>query len=73
MSDQFVGPLRDASRDYSFGIGHDVSEFLPLLIRLYEQADEAKAIEAVNRCLDACDALFEKRVGVVRELAQAIG
>ncbi len=73
MSDQFVGPLRDASRDYSIGSGYDVSEFLSLLIRLYEQADEVKDTEIVNRCLDACDTLFEKRVGVVRELAQAIG
>lgn len=73
MCDQFVGPLRDASRDSSFGISYDVSESLPLLMRLYEQADQEKATETVNRCLDAFDAMFEKRVGVVRELAKVIG
>jgi hypothetical protein len=73
MCDQFVGPLRDASRDLSFGIQHDVSQFMPILIRLHEQAEEANNTQVVNRCLDAWDAMFERRVGVVRELAQAIG
>lgn len=73
ICDQFVGPLRDASRDSSFGIQHDVSQFMPILIRLHEQAEEANNTRVVNRCLDAWDAMFERRVGVVRELAQAIG
>ncbi len=73
MCDQFVGPLRDASRDMSQGIMHDLSQFVPMLIRLYEQAEEGKETEIVNRCLDAWDAMFEQRVGVVQELARAIG
>jgi len=73
MCDQFVGPLRDASRDLSQGIMHDLSQFLPMLIRLYEQAEEGKETQIVNRCLDAWDAMFEQRVGVVQELAQAMG
>ncbi|MBC8876615.1 MAG: hypothetical protein H8E44_44875 [Planctomycetes bacterium] len=72
MCDQFVGPLRDASRDSSGGIMWDVSRFLPMMIRLYEQAHEQEDVDTVNRCLDAWDAMFEQRVGVVRELAKAI-
>jgi len=73
MCDQFVGPLGDASRDLSHGIMHDLSQFLPMLIRLYEQAEEGQEIQIVNRCLDAWDAMFRQRVGAVHELAQAVG
>lgn len=73
MCDQFVGPLRDASRDVSQGIIHDLSQFVPMLIRLYEQAEEGKQTQIVNRCLEAWDVMFEQRVGVVYELAQAMG
>lgn len=73
MCDQFVGPLRDACRDSSQGVLHDLSLFVPILIRLYEQAEEAKNDQVVSRCLDAWDAMFEGRVGVIHELAQAIG
>jgi hypothetical protein len=72
MCDQFVGPLRDASRDASRGVRWDMSHFLPIMIRLYEQADESHETEIVQRCLDAWDAMFRHRVGIVRELADAI-
>lgn len=52
---------------------HDLSRFLPMLIRLYEQAEEEKETQIVNRCLGAWDVMFEQRVGVVHELAQAMG
>lgn len=42
-------------------------------MRLYEQAEEAGDSQIVNRCLDAWDTMFERRVGVVHELARAIG
>jgi hypothetical protein len=70
---QFVGPLRDASRDSSLGILHDVPQFVRILMRLHEQAEEAGNSQVVNKCLDAWDAMFERRVGVVHELARAIG
>jgi hypothetical protein len=72
MCDQFTGPLRDASRDASHGIRWDMSHFLPILIRLYEQAEELDETGVVQRCLDAWDEMFLHRVGVVRELADAI-
>jgi len=72
MCDEFAGSLREASRDPSGGVMWDVSQFVPMMMRLYEQANEHKDIDAVNRCLDAWDVMFEKRVGVVHELAKAI-
>ena len=72
ISNEFVGPLRDASRDASGGVMWDMSRFLPIMIRLYEQANEHKDVRTVNGCLDAWDAMFETRVGVVRELAKVI-
>jgi hypothetical protein len=69
---QFAGPLRDATRDYSTGIAGDARRILPILLRLYEQAQEAKDTVIINRCLDSWDLLYEKRVGAVREMTQAL-
>ena len=46
---QFVGPLRDASRDSSLGILHDVPQFVRILMRLHEQAEETGDSHIVNR------------------------
>ncbi len=73
MCDQFVGPLRDACRDSSLTISHDISVFVPILVRLHEQAEESGNTQIVNQCLDAWDAMFERRIAVVHELATAIG
>jgi hypothetical protein len=72
MCREFVGPLQAATRDPSGGVMWDMSHFLPMLVRLYEQANERHDFQTVNHCLDAWDAMFEKRVGVVHELAKAI-
>lgn len=73
MCAQFVGPLRDISRDSSTGIVHDIPHFVRILMRLHEQAGEARDSTIVNRCMDTWDAMFERRVGVVQELVRAIG
>ena len=70
--DQFVGPLLEASRDMSLGVQMDVGHINRLLLRLYEQADAANDTEITNRCLDAWDAMFQHRVGGVRDLAKEI-
>ena len=72
MCRQFVGPLHAASRDPSGGVMWDLSRFLPMVMRLYEQAADRQDLDALNRCLDAWDAMFEKRVGVVHELAKVM-
>ena len=69
---KFGGPLRDASRDISTGIAADVHMLPPLLLRLYEQAQDVGDETVINRCLDAWDLLFENRVGGVRELTQSM-
>ncbi len=72
MCRQFVGPLNAASRDPSGSIGWDLSQFLPMVMRLYEQATDRQDLDTLSRCLDAWDAMFEKRVGVVHELAKVM-
>ncbi|MGD9127097.1 MAG: HEAT repeat domain-containing protein, partial [Planctomycetia bacterium] len=69
ICEQVVGPIHEANH-YSYW---SMPEFLPLLMRLYEQAEESRETRIVNRCLDALDKLFEKRVGVVHEIAKTIG
>ena len=73
MCERFVGPLRDAGRDPSQSIMFDLSHFLPLLIRLYEQANEQRDTQIADQCLDAFDAMFMRRIGAIHELAQAMG
>jgi hypothetical protein len=68
----FADSLRDASRDTSTGIAGDARRMLPMLLRLYEQAQGQGDGETVGRCLDAWDLLFEKRVGMTRDLTRAI-
>ncbi|WP_428306514.1 NACHT domain-containing protein [Lacipirellula sp.] len=73
ICDQFVGPLRESSRDPRKGGMHDVSQFQEILLRLYEQGNDAADLKIVNRCLDAWDALIEGRVGMTKELSRALG
>lgn len=72
MCEQFIGPLHQASRDPSGGVMWSMSRFLPMMMRLYEQATDRRDLETVNRCLDGWDAMFAKRVGVVQELAKVM-
>jgi len=51
---------------------HDVRRLSPLLLRLYEQAQEQSSKDVSSRCLDTWDVLFEKQVGSVRDLTGAI-
>ncbi len=44
---------------------------VPVLLRLYEQAKEDDA-DLMNRCLDSWDLLFEKGIGLTRELTNKI-
>jgi hypothetical protein len=66
----FVGPLADLSRNYSARLFHEVAKISPLLIRLYGQSEKIPDVQ--NRCLDAWDSLFEKRVGAVTEIMKDI-
>lgn len=68
----FSGPLKDQSRDISTHIAADVYQLPPLLLRLYEQAQDQGNRDISNACLDMWDLLFEKRVGMTRELTKAI-
>ncbi len=66
MCNQLLNPARNAGADSSLSIVH---EFVPILSRLHEQAEAEKNTGIVSQCLDAWDAMFERRVGVVHELA----
>jgi len=68
----FASSLRDASRDMSTGVAADAYMIPPMLLRLYEQAQDQDDTRTLSRCLDAWDLMFEHRIGVTRDLTQAI-
>jgi hypothetical protein len=68
----FAGSLQEASRNMSTGVAGDARTLPPMLLRLYEQAQDQGDAQTLNRCLDAWDLLFERRVGVTRELMIAM-
>ena len=51
---------------------HDLSEVLPMLIRLYEEATEEKHPTVLSDCLTIFDLIFEKRVGSVADIARIV-
>ena len=61
----------EETRSYQSRLGFAVHGISPLLLRLYEQAQDTH-IEIAHKCLDAWDILFESRVGRTRELTKAI-
>lgn len=68
----FSSSLRDAARDMSTRIAGDARTIPPMLLRLYEQAYGKGDTQTLQRCLDAWDLLLENRVGVTRDLMQAV-
>jgi len=68
----FSTTLKEQSRNVGSVIPHAVSRTSSILLRLYEQAQTAENAQIANRCLDIWDMLFENRVGIVRELTNAI-
>jgi hypothetical protein len=72
MFEAFCTTLRDCSRDTQTGLPRAISEAVPILLRLYEQALAAENIETSSRCLDIWDDLFENRVGIAKNLTMAI-
>ncbi len=68
---EFCGPMAESSRDVSRGIAHDAGMLSPLILRLYEQSQEARP-DIRARCLDAWDMMFKNRIGMTRELMQQI-
>jgi len=67
----FANELAEASQDMATGISGDARQLLPLLLRLYEQAqghDQALYL----RCLDLWDRLLERRVGAAMGLTQEL-
>jgi hypothetical protein len=69
---QFVGPLAETTRDPSQGTMHDLSEVLPMLIRLYDEATEERNSPVTSECLDMFDLVFEQRLGSVTAIARII-
>lgn len=72
MFDVFSSDLKEESREGGSHLPHAISQSLPILLRLYEQALGRHNDEVANRCLDTWDILFKNRVGFVRNLTQAI-
>jgi hypothetical protein len=68
---ELVSAQRQDIKDYKFWSSGVISELSPLLLRLYEQAQECQPDIAI-KCLDAWDILFEHQVGRTRYLTREI-
>jgi hypothetical protein len=55
---------QDRRARYSF----ELDEFVPLLLRLYEQAEQERNRDLRNDCLNWWDRLLEARIGAAHEL-----
>ena len=73
ISEVLSGPLVERTRGFTTDLGHDVMYVPPLLLRLYEQAQDQAMPGVQNKCLDAWDLLFENRVGMTRDLNESAG
>jgi len=54
-------------------ISLDVHGYMPLMIRLYEEAKDFKKLDIELRCLDIWDGMFERRVESVYEVSKVMG
>ncbi len=72
LCQEFLGPLAEVARDTSRDLSYDAGKVISLLLRLYEQTERHDP-KIAERCLDAWDALFEKRIGSTSDLMKAIG
>jgi hypothetical protein len=72
VCEAFAGPLAGGTRDMREGLAHDITLVPPLLLRLYEQAEQAGQKGFQTRCLDSWDNLLQARVGGVRELMRSL-
>jgi hypothetical protein len=67
VSERLTGDLAPATRDPSSRHTHEFHRFVPVVLRLYEQAEQVKDRELRRRCLDWWDRLLDARVWGVRE------
>ncbi len=64
-------PIKNSAKRMS-RFSYNISEIAALLLRLYENAIAEGDARTADLCLDKWDMLFENRVGVARELTNAI-
>lgn len=72
LSSEISEHWADQTRDYSNRLRLVSIELPKLLIRLYNDTLKINNKVMLNTCLDIWDKFFEKRVGTVRELTEAI-
>ena len=67
VSKRLTGDLAPAARDPSSRHTHEFRRFVPVVLRLYEQAEKVKDRDLRHLCLDWWDRLLESRVWGARE------
>ena len=69
---RFCGPRAQDTRDVSKRAWHEAGELARLLLRLYQQAEDARDYDMQARCLDAFDEMLRSGVGGLRGLLDDI-
>jgi hypothetical protein len=72
VCDLFAGPLAGGTRDIREAHAYDITLVPPLLLRLYEEAEQTAHRDLQVRCLDSWDNLLKARVGGIRELMHSL-
>jgi len=68
ICDRLVTDLASVSRSRVNRIGFDLARFVPLVLRLYEQAEQVRDWRLRDACLDWWDRLLEARMGGTGQL-----
>ena len=72
IGDHFINPRSGKIENGSTEASLDTYHYMPLMIRLYEQAKDSSRSDIENKCLDIWDGMFEKRVGSINEISKVI-
>jgi len=64
--------LIDSTREENPKINHDTHLYIPLMVRLYEQANEKGQRDIASQCLDIFDGMYENRIGSYQNFTQMI-
>ena len=72
FADHFIKPNSGVKKNRSSDVSLDTYHYMPLMVRLYEQAKELSRSDIENKCLDIWDGMFEMRIESIHEISKVI-
>jgi hypothetical protein len=72
IGNHFIRPCLTSDGEGGSDVAQDISHYMPLMVRLYEQAKDLGKSDVELRCLDIWDSMFEMQVGPVHQISKVI-